>query len=192
MLIAYYTHRLPADYDIGIIRRRVRERGPVWDHAPDLYFKAFLLRESGAHGAIAHSYSSLYLWRHDHAFQAFLMAGNYQIVTDSFGRAPLRMRLVLHARRGAALNARFAQVEESDIAPDTDLTRTLADEVARNHNAANRPGVVVSVVGVDTERWRIIRVVLSDKGPEDSHSATVYQVLHLAPSLLHTLEGPSA
>ena len=44
MIIAHYAHRLPADYDIGIIRDRASRRGQLWDAIPELYFKAFLLR----------------------------------------------------------------------------------------------------------------------------------------------------
>jgi hypothetical protein len=29
MIIAHYAHRLPADYDIAIIRKRAKARGPV-------------------------------------------------------------------------------------------------------------------------------------------------------------------
>jgi hypothetical protein len=72
------------------------------------------------------------------------------------------------------------------------LTQTLVNEVTRNHDATNRFGVVVAVVGVDTGSWRLIRVVLSDNEPESSHAATVYQVLHLTSSLFYTLEGPFA
>jgi hypothetical protein len=64
-IIAHYAHRLPANYDIKLIRARAKERGVLWDAVPELYFKGFLLRESGQHGAVANSYSSLYLWRQD-------------------------------------------------------------------------------------------------------------------------------
>ena len=63
MIIAHYAHRLPADYDIGIIRDRAGRRGHLFDAIPELYFKAFLLRERGRFGAIQNEYSSLYLWR---------------------------------------------------------------------------------------------------------------------------------
>ena len=70
MIIAHYAHRLPADYDIAIIRTRAKARGPVWDAIPGLYFKDFVLRECGRLGAIANEYSSLYLWQQDEAFRA--------------------------------------------------------------------------------------------------------------------------
>ena len=41
MLSKQYIHRLPADYDIGHVRERAARRGPLWDAAPGLGFKAF-------------------------------------------------------------------------------------------------------------------------------------------------------
>jgi hypothetical protein len=45
MIITHYAHRLSANHDIDLIRTRARERGPLWDAVPELYFKGFLLRE---------------------------------------------------------------------------------------------------------------------------------------------------
>ena len=59
MIIAHYGHRLPVTHDMAQIRTRARERGPLWDKTPELYFKGFLLRERGRYGAIANNYSSL-------------------------------------------------------------------------------------------------------------------------------------
>lgn len=189
MLIAHYTHRLPGGHDMNAIRTRAQARGPVWDTAPDLYFKAFLLREAGCHGAIANSYASLYVWRDEGAFGRFLTSGKYRIVTDSFGRAPIVTWIVLDARRGAAAQARFAAIEEIDLHPDADLTEALAAETARNRDAAARPGVVAAVAGVDTGRWRIVRIVLSAQAPDVGGSAVVHEILHLAAPLLDSLPG---
>src|ERR1700724_3197834 len=77
MIIAHYAHRLPASYDIGIIRDRAKARGALWDAVAELYFKGFLLRERGRLGAIANNYSSLYLWRRDDAVRDFLTSGRF-------------------------------------------------------------------------------------------------------------------
>ena len=102
MLTAYYVHRLPADYDLDIIRNRVRERGRLWDDTPDLVFKGFLLREAGRYGATENGYASLYLWRNEQAFAGFVTDGRYRVVTDSFGRAPIDVQVALDARKGSA------------------------------------------------------------------------------------------
>jgi hypothetical protein len=187
MIIAHYSHRLPAALDIGLIRARARERGPLWDAFPELYFKSFLLREQGRHGAIASSYSSLYLWRQDHAFRDFLVNGRYKVVTDGFGRAAIETRFALDARRGQGRDARFLIKDEMDIAPDADLTAVFACEIARNRQVAERSGVVFAAVGVDAQHWRLVRILMSEHEPLGSKEGTAYEILHLAKPLLETL-----
>ena len=83
-----------------IIRSRAGARGHLFDAIPELYFKAFLLRERGRFGAIASEYSSLYLWRADQGFRDFLVDGRTRSVTDSFGRPQVETRFVLDALKG--------------------------------------------------------------------------------------------
>lgn len=187
MLIAHYLHRLPAEHDLAGIRARAQQRGPLWDAMPELGFKAFLLRERGQHGAIANSYSSLYLWRQESGFRDFLVDGRYRTVTESFGRAAIATRTVLDARRGHAREARFAWTEELDIPPDADLTTSFAEEIARNRATAERPGTVAAAVGIDPQRWRFTRVLLSDREPAGGEAGIGYQILYLARPLLETL-----
>src|SRR6516225_3348500 len=132
MIIAHYAHRLPADYDIGIIRNRAKSRGHLFDAIPELYFKGFLLRERGRFGAIQNEYSSLYLWRRDEGFRDFLVDGRTKSVTDSFGRPQIETRFVLDALQGSGEAARFLYKEERTTAHDSDLTSVFAEEIARN------------------------------------------------------------
>src|SRR5437763_16631201 len=90
MIVVHYAHRMPADYDLGALRRWLKDRGAVWDAVPELYFKAFLLREVGRFGATANNFSSLYLWQQDKAFRDWLVRGGYEVVTDIIGRARSR------------------------------------------------------------------------------------------------------
>lgn len=187
MMIAHYHHRLPAKYDINLIRSRAKERGVVWDAMPELYFKGFLLREKGKHGVMENGYSSVYLWRQDEAFRDFLLKGRYKVVTDSFGRASIQGIVALDAVRGGASEARFVCKEELDIPPDDDLTVALAREVERNRETAARAGTVAAVVGIDTERWRLVRFRLSEDEPGAMFRGLAYEVLYLAQPLLGSL-----
>ena len=186
MIIAHYAHRLPANYDIGIIRKRAKERGGLWDAVPELHFKGFLLRERGRFGAAANNYSSLYLWRRDDAVRDFLVS-RFDSVTDSFGRPQIETRFALDARRGSAEEARFAYTEEQDIPLDADLTATFAAEIERNRERARAPGAVAAAVGVDTRDWKLTRVLLSEHAPAAGDNATAYEILYLAKPLLATL-----
>jgi hypothetical protein len=189
MIIAHYAHRLPANYDVGLIRARARERGTLWDATPRLFFKAFLLREAGRYGAIANAYSSLYLWSEASAFADFLTDGRYRVVTESFGRAEIESRFVLDARKGTGGRAHFALVEETTIPLDAELTGIFAAEVERNKRSAGRRGAVAAVVGVDPRNWRLTRILLSEEGPAEDLPGVGYEILHLARPLLDTLPG---
>ena len=192
MIIAHYAHRLPADYDIGIIRNRAKSRGHLFDAIPELYFKAFLLRERGRFGANQNEYSSLYLWRKDEGLRDFLVDGRTKSVTDSFGRPQIETRVVLDAHKGSSEQPRFLYKQEQDIPIDTDLTSAFADEIARNRESAKQAGVVASAVGVDVQNWKFTRVVLSEKEPTGRDQGTAYQVLYLAKPLLAELPKVAA
>jgi len=192
MIIVQYAHRLPADYDIGIIRNRAKSRGHLFDAIPELYFKAFLLRERGRFGANQNEYSSLYLWRKDDGFRDFLVDGRTKSVTDSFGRPQIETRVVLDAHKGSSEQPRFLYKQEEDIPIDTDLTSAFADEIARNRESAKQAGVVASAVGVDVQNWKFTRVVLSEKEPTGRDQGTAYQVLYLAKPLLAELPKVAA
>ncbi|HWZ40757.1 MAG TPA: DUF4865 family protein [Bradyrhizobium sp.] len=187
MIIAHYAHRLPADYDVDIIRNRARARGHLFNAIPELYFKGFLLRERGKFGAIANEYSSLYLWRKDEGFRNFLVDGRTKSVTDSFGRPQIETRFVLDAHTGSGDAVRFLYKQEQDIAPDTDLTSAFAEEIARNRELAQQAGVVAAAVGVDAQNWKFTRILLSEKEPNGREQGTAYQVLYLAKPLLAEL-----
>lgn len=139
MLTAHYLHRLPADYDLNTVRTRAKGRGALWDAAPELYFKGFLLREAGKYGAIENSYSSLYLWRSDQAFADFLLTDRCRNVTNSFGRAQIDTRVVLDARRGSAQQTQLVFEETFDIARDVDLGQAFVREV--NVTGQRSPGL---------------------------------------------------
>jgi Domain of unknown function (DUF4865) len=187
MIIAQYAHRLPADYDLQILRDRAKARGHLFDAIPELYFKGFLLRERGRFGAIQNEYSSLYLWRKDEGFRDFLVDGRTRSVTDSFGRPQIETRFALDAHKGSGKEARFLTKQEQDIAPDADLTSAFAAEIARNRETAQQDGVVAAIVGVDAQNWKFTRVLLSEKEPTGREQGTVYQVLYLAKPLLAEL-----
>ncbi|GGC91574.1 DUF4865 domain-containing protein [Chelatococcus reniformis] len=187
MIIAHYAHRLPAQYDLDALRRRSKERAAVWDVAPELYFKAFLLRETGRFGAIANSFSSLYLWRQDKALRDWLMRGGYEVVTQSFGRAEIETFFALDAFRGRAGGARFLYRNDVAVRLDADLTAAFAAEVDLARTYATAPDVRAAIVGLDPRHWRFVRVVLSEAELDGSEFGAAYQIAHLSSPLLDTL-----
>lgn len=192
MIIVHYQNRLPAGHDLGAIRTFTRERGVVWDQVPELYFKAFLLREAGRFGAIANSFSSLYLWRTETAFRDWLVRGGYKVVTDLFGRGDIETLVALDAIGGPAREARFLYRDDVAIPPDADLTAAFAREIARARDRAAQPDTVAAVIGLDPRSWTFARIVLSSAEPRADAGGVTYQMLHLSGPLLGTLPQPVA
>jgi hypothetical protein len=187
MIIAHYRHRLPENYDHGPIQALTEERGTVCDARPGLYFEAFLLRQTGHFGAIANSFSSLYLWRQDGAYRDWLVNGGDKIVTNVLGRAEIETHFALDARKGPGHQARFGYMEDLDIPLDGDLTAAFAREIEHNREIAAQSDTVASAVGVDTRNWKITRIQLSTNEPNGNENTVAYQILHLARLLLDTL-----
>jgi hypothetical protein len=192
MIIVHYQLRLPADYDLAAIRKFLKQRGAVWDAASDLHFKAFLLREAGRFGAIANSFSSVYLWQHDKAFRDWLVRGGYKIVTEPFGRAEIETFFALDAFRGKGDEARFLYKEHLDIPLDTDLTAAFAQEIELARERAIQPDVISAAVGLDPRNWRFVRILLSEAQPGADASGVAYQIVHLSHPLLDTLSQGAA
>lgn len=51
MIAMQYSFTLPADYDMSIIDRRIRDKGPLLDGFPNLGFKAYLSARKGSSAA---------------------------------------------------------------------------------------------------------------------------------------------
>ena len=192
MIIVHYAHRLTADFDFAPLRQWLKGRGAIWDTVPELYFKAFLLREAGGFGATANNFSSLYLWQHDQAFRDWLLRGGYKIITDIYGRAEIETFLALDAVRGQAGEARFLYRDDVAIPLDADLTDTFAGEIERARERARDPDVVAAIAGLDPRSWKFVRVLLSAAGPDARTSGVAYQIAHLSRPLLDTLPQGTA
>ena len=187
MNIVHYAHRLPADFDFSPLRRWLKERGVIWDAVPELYFKAFLLREAGRFGATANNFSSLYVWQHDKAFRDWLVRGGYKIITDIYGRAQIETFLALDAFRGKAGEARFLYRDDVAIPLDADLTDAFAGEIELARERATQPDIISAVVGLDPRNWKFVRVVLSEAEPDANARGVAYQIAHLSRPLLDEL-----
>ena len=182
MFAMQYAHRLPADYDMQVIRQRAARRGPLWDDTKGLAFKAFVSQERGRHGATGHLYASVYLWLDPAAAARFLMGERFQSVIDSFGRPRVETWLPLdaHAGAGRAQQAHSLLREEHALDAAVDRAALQAAEAEGDRALASGPDTIAVWTALDLAAWRLIRFTLSARAPERVAGATVYEVLHLA------------
>ncbi|MGY2377989.1 DUF4865 family protein [Pseudomonas sp. SDO524_S393] len=180
MFAKQYSHRLPADFDMGLIRQRAAQLGPLWDHAEGLLFKAFIAQERGQGPGVGNLYSSVYLWSDPLQAGDFLLGERFQKVLDSFGKPHIESWLPLDVQRGPALQALSLYREEWALASGADRAAILAEEKARNRQIADGSDTFAVFLALDVQAWRLVRVTLSAKALEAGHPGTGYQVLYLA------------
>jgi hypothetical protein len=188
-----YTMTLPADYDMSIIRERVRTRGFRTDGFPGLAFKAYLIRERGVDGSPVNAYGSFYLWNDTEGMNRFLWGGGgFGGIVADFGRPAVRSWIGVRQAAGPArqLSPRFATRRLAAVPDGADPAEavTLARDAAER--TALLPGVHRTLVALDPDRWELVRTTLWADAPpaEESAGADRYRVLHLSEGLT---EGPT-
>ncbi|WP_119736072.1 DUF4865 family protein [Pseudomonas sp. Larv2_ips] len=178
MFAKQYSHRLPADYDMDVIRRRAAQLGPLWDDAQGLLFKAFIAQTRGQ--APGNVYASVYLWADPLQAADFLLGERFQKVLDSFGRPHIESWLPLDVQRGPAQHALSLYREEWPLVPGADWAGIVAEEKRRNQQVADSRDTFAVCLALDVQAWRLVRITLSGKALDAAHPGTGYEVLYLA------------
>ncbi|GJD78107.1 DUF4865 family protein [Methylobacterium gregans] len=172
MLVLRYRHRLPADYDMARIRRRVAERGSFFDATPGLGFKAFSIAE----GAGGNVYAATYLWLDPLAAGEFLTDHRFRAVVDGFGRPRVETWLPLVVAAGSGTGATVLVRETLPVSETRDLAALRAAEAERAASAVAE-GACAAVSALDPGAWRLLRLTLR----RDGAAGTPHEsVLHLA------------
>jgi hypothetical protein len=85
MIGMQYKINLPSDYDMDIIRERVKNNGYKTDNFHSLKFKFYMITEKNINGNLQNSYAPLYLWKNHSGMNKFLFEGFYDNILESFG-----------------------------------------------------------------------------------------------------------
>jgi Domain of unknown function (DUF4865) len=181
MYAMQYEVTLPADYDLGIIRRRVATRSSATDDFDGLGLKAYLVQDL-ANGASVNQYAPFYLWNEPAAMGRFLWGGGFFTgICQSFGRPIVRHWTGVEALRGPDIDqpAVAATKHTEFLAPDVDPAEPVAAAVELLRERARMAGVHSAAVAVDPTRWELVHFMLWS-GEPGLVPGTRYQVLHLS------------
>ncbi|PLR53758.1 DUF4865 family protein [Chimaeribacter arupi] len=174
MIAMQYRFVLPADYDMGIITRRIRDNGAKLDGFPGLVFKAYLYadRQDALPCTQENSYAPFYLWRESRAMQRFLCSPGFAALSRDFGWPHILCWPVLHAPDVAWLaQCRVACRQLTPIAPFSDLTSVTA--------ATQAPG---ELLAWDTARWERLQMRFMPEIPAAPEpGAHYFRIGHLSP-----------
>jgi len=121
MIAMQYSFTLPADYDMGIVIRRIEENGHKLDGFPGLVFKAYLYALRGEQGA-ENRYAPFYLWQDSAAMRRFLCSPGFAALTAAFGWPAIDLWPLLHMPDLQLLRqCRWASRRINSILPHSDL-----------------------------------------------------------------------
>lgn len=182
MYAMQYEITLPADYDMGIIRRRVEVMGHVLDDFPGLGLKAYLIREQ-ANGSAVNQYAPFYLWNDPDAMGRFLWGGGlFTNICNAFGRPPVRHWTGVDSRPGPDrdLPVVAATKHTELLPPEVDPAEPVAAAVELLEKTVVSPGVHGTAIAVDPTSWELVHFTLWSGDVPGTMLGTRYQVLHLS------------
>ncbi|MGD9958992.1 DUF4865 family protein [Nocardioides sp.] len=182
MQLMQYEITLPADYDMGIIRRRVGTRGSRTDHFTDLGAKAYLIRERGQHGSPVNQYAPFYMWAGDTGMNHFLFGAGFDGIRTDFGRPAVRTwQTVAHIDGPAPGEPPVAATREVDPVDPANALPDLIDRIVHETvDAAQETDVNGIVAGIDPSTWQLVRFTLWNTQPPATAPGDRYTVLHLS------------
>ncbi len=182
MYLMQYAISLPADYDMGSVRRRVETKGAATDSFVGLCLKAYLIREIGVDGSPVNTYAPFYVWSDIRGMSQFLCGGvGFGGIVSAFGRPTVRHWMGLDFKTGPANRSmpKAASIIRTNLPPDTDPASFAKQARAELANHAFGPEVHSSALAVDPATWEAVRFTLWRTGAEVGE-AERYQVLHLS------------
>lgn len=192
MHLMQYEITLPADYDMGIIRERVRSRGANTDAFPGLGIKAYLMRERGRFDSPVNAYAPFYLWAEPSGMNQFLFGTGFNGIRTDFGRPSVRtwhgIAVCDGPEQASAPDLATRTVESIDPSQSlTDLTEALVGETTAS---AQRVGVNCTATGIDPSTWQLVRFTLWSGRIPDGVPGDQYVVLHVSQPHRHDLPRP--
>lgn len=176
-----YSFLLPADYDMGIIDRRIAERGHSTDHFGGLKFKAYLVarQKGGALPSRDNLYAPFYVWDTVDGFHNFVCGEGFGAPSRAFGRPQIKTWMVWDCRQTADLAAaKFATRSVSPIEPHDDLGELRRQASARVEQDM-REGALASVSGFEPTSWSQVHFQLRRTAPA-VNGVQSYEVAHLS------------
>ena len=179
MIAMQYTIRLAADFEVDQVHQRVNRRRCLFDDLPGLLHKSFLYNECEG------LYAPFYVWEGEAPARSFLMGHLFRDLVDAFGRPRVRCWTVLSFWDGTAPDAGKIAVKELDsIAAETDLSQLAQTEDAHHATARKTPGLGCHLVGIDPDRWELMRYSTWTEGSAPPACAAdmmeCYRILHLS------------
>ncbi|MCB2130052.1 MAG: DUF4865 family protein [Rhodobacteraceae bacterium] len=182
MIAMQYSYTLPADYDMTVIDRRIREKGPLLDRFPRLRFKAYLSarKQDDGFSSTENLYAPFYLWDEPEGIESFLTSPGFAALTRDFGWPSVQVWQVWQTQLTSDLSAaRFATRRIRSIAPYSSLVEERENAAAKAETNM-KAGALATVCAFDPAAWRRMEFSLWKAVPDAVESSQTYVVGHVS------------
>ncbi len=173
MIAMQYKIKLPNNYDMNIIRRRVSDNGKKTDGFQDLLFKAYLISENESTLENGNEYSPLYLWKNNEGMNKFIFDGFYDNILKSFGWQKISIGVPLLLEMNINFSkSKFAFEIEKEI-PEAQAMEPIRFSMDLSECTGK-------VLIYNPDKWRYIEYYFCETLPENIPPVKIYEVLHLS------------
>jgi hypothetical protein len=178
MIASQYKIVLPSDYDMGIIRQRVKVNGHKTDGFYGLKFKLYLITEKGINNNLQNSYSPLYLWKDSEGLNKFLFEGFYDNILTSFGWQNVNIGMsLIDTTTERIKEAKFLFEAVGEIEPKESL------KDFKNHISEAMPKIENAeyLVIYNPDKWKYhVFYFLDEPQKAQTKKGVIYEILHIS------------
>jgi hypothetical protein len=183
MIAMNYQIKLPADYDMEIIKNRVRNNGYKTDGFQDLFLKAYLIAEKGQYRNIQNEYSPFYVWNKTDGMNSFLLDGPFNSILDSFGWTQVNTWNVLHQHISVQDKNQYAVIFYKKKEPKTDFSKFCKTEKQLFLDTVGIPNTTAYIIAYNPTEWKTCHFLMStdvEQAKENANNSLVYELYHLS------------
>lgn len=178
MISMQYKIVLPSDYDMDIIKSRVKNNGYKTDGFEDLKFKIYLITEKGVNKNLQNSYCPLYFWKGSGGLNKFIFNGFYDNIINSFGWQKINIGIPLIDRTTPKIkDSKYVFEIIREIQPQESLNN-LKDKIEKNIiNIENAEYVVI----YNPDKWKYhVFYFVNELSKLNLEEGTIYNILHIS------------
>ena len=178
MIATQYKIILPSNYDMNIIKDRVKNNGHKTDGFEDLKVKLYLITEKGENNNLQNSYCPLYIWKDSKGLNKFLFDGFYDNIITSFGWQKVNVGILLiDTTTRDFKNIKYIFEVTKEITPKESL-KNLKDEIEKDMLKLYD---VEYVVIYNPDKWKYsIFYFIEDLSKVKAEKGMIYNVLHIS------------
>ncbi|GAB6556432.1 MULTISPECIES: DUF4865 family protein [Bacillus] len=181
MIGMQYKVILPKDYDMEIIKKRVKDNGYKTDGFQDLKFKAYLITEADKDGNFYNCYAPLYVWNGHEGMNKFIFEGYYDNILQSFGWKQINIGVPLVVNLSNDFKkSRYAVEYTGSISQSNSLRGTQLSTM--NENVQNIEKCLGNVIIYNPDKWGYSQFSFYNEKPEIDvmDNVTIYEILHIS------------